>query len=395
MDLSRIHQDLMMLAGELPHRGAQSHQERRAAEFLLSRFKEYTPDVEMDDFNAIDSPNYFFAACYTEFLIVSVLAIWWPSFAAGYGAMVFMLYLAELMGYQVLSRFMPQYPSQNVVARFLSPRPERLLVVFAHYDSGAATPLTDRAALRWWRPVHLLLLLCMVIVVATCLSGAFPLDSGEAHPFLLYLRWSAAGVLACAAALLFLAATQNEDIRGANENASGTAALLRVADALSKQPMEHCDVWVAALGCNESWMSGARHLIATQGFDRANTCFINLEAVGAGKLHYLKSEGFVNQFRADRRLAAAAEKHAEAHGITPGVFRALPTAAHPAHARGYAAMSVMGLDEDGLPVNWNSIEDRVTAVEESHIAAAADFTTAILQQLDADASAGGLRDHMS
>lgn len=385
MNLSRIHQDLMVLAGELPHRGAQSNQERRAAEFLLSRFKEYTPDVELDDFNAIDNPYYFFAACYTEFLIVSVLAIWWPSFSAGYGTMVFLLYLAEFMGYHILSRFMPQYPSQNVIARFLAPRPERLMVVFAHYDSGAQTPLTRPGALRWWRPVHLLLLMCMVIVVATCLADAFPLDENAAYPHITELRWTAAMVLACASALLFFVASQTEDIRGANENASGTTALLRMAESLAQQPLDNCDVWLAALGCNESWMSGLRHLLATQGFDRSKTWFINLEAVGAGKLHYLKTEGFVHQFRADKPLVAAAETVAAEYGVAQGAFRALPTAAHPAHARGYAAMSVMGLGEDGFPVNWNSIDDRVTAIEESSIATAADFVAALLRRLDEEA----------
>ena len=44
----QVHRDMMFLAGELLHRGAQTHLERRAAEFLRDRFREYTLDVEVD-----------------------------------------------------------------------------------------------------------------------------------------------------------------------------------------------------------------------------------------------------------------------------------------------------------------------------------------------------------
>ena len=82
------------LAGVLPHRGANTRGERSAAEYLAERFKQYTLDVELDDFHSIDGEWLLFASYYAEFTVVAILALWWPLVAFGYGLAVFTAYLA-------------------------------------------------------------------------------------------------------------------------------------------------------------------------------------------------------------------------------------------------------------------------------------------------------------
>lgn len=134
----KIHEDLMYLAGRLLHRSAQTEAERQAAGYIHKRFEEYTPNVQLDEFHTIENYPYLFAMYYSEFLVVAVLAQWWPLFAALYSLGVFCCYLAEFMGFRVFARMMPQFDSQNVIARFLGLRPRA--------NSSSSRPITTAAA---------------------------------------------------------------------------------------------------------------------------------------------------------------------------------------------------------------------------------------------------------
>ena len=374
----------MHLAGRLVHRGAQSEEERHAAEFIRDRFREYTEDTEIDPFYAIDGYHYLFASHYSEFVVVAFLAFWWPLFAAGYGVGIMVLYLAEFMGHRCFSRFMPQFDSQNVVARFLADEPAKTIVVTAHYDSGAASPLTNPEVLPWLRKAHWILLACMAIVIVTCAADAWAGLGGQTTPHLLRLRWMAVLVLGTGALMLFLNAPRNEDVRGANNNASGVAALLRLAEKLSEDPPRGADVWLVATGSHEAWMSGARHLLEAHGLSRYFTHVLNLESVGAGRLHYLTAEGMLHRMAAGKLLVHAAETAAARFDAQAGELRAIPTGAHIPLSWGYPAMTIMGLNEEGLPAHWNWHTDRIMEVDEPAIARAADFAEAVVREAASD-----------
>jgi len=382
VSLERIRDDLMFLAGRLLHRSAQTDEERRAAEFIRQRLKTYTPDVEVDDFHCIDNYFFLFGSYFAEFGVVALLAVWWPAFAAAYGACVFLMYLAEFMGYRVLARFLPHFESQNVAARLHAPKPDNLFVVTAYYDSGCACPLSHPAVVPWLRLIHLLLLLCMVVVVATCATDALGLFSGTDYPHSVYIRWTAAAVLICAALAAFYASTQTEHVRGANSNASGAAALLRLAEHLSEAPLQNADVWLVATGSHEAWMSGVRHFLTSHKLDKAHTYILNIESVGAGDLRYCSAEGLLSPAHGDRRMREAADAVAPDYGLTPAKLRAIPSEAHVPLSRGYKTLSIIGLDQTGLPPHWNCISDRVTEVDEIKVAAAADCAEALLRRLE-------------
>lgn len=382
VNVEQIRRDLMFLAGQIMHRGAQTNEERRAAEYIQERFREYTGNVELDDFHAIDSVGYLFASYYGEFVVVAIFAMWWPVFAACYGAGILAAYLAEFMGYPIFSRFMPQFESQNVVARFLAPKPARTIIVMAHYDSGCASPLSEPGVLRWLRALHTLTIAAMVLIIATCIADGVGLLHDAQQPVIAYIRWGAVAYLVACAAGLFFSSARTVDIRGANMNASGVAALLHLADRFSKTPLENADLWLAATGSHEAWMAGLRHLLRTQRLDKETTYILNLEAVGAGSLHYLKGEGVLGVMPSAPDMVAAAAAVAADFGATPGMLRHVPSAAHIPLGHGYPAMTIMGLDENRFPVHWNAVEDLVTAVDERQVGRAADFAEAILRRLE-------------
>jgi hypothetical protein len=374
----------MYLAGRLSHRSALSEDERQAASFIKQRLLEYSPDVEIDHFKTIENYPFLFALYYSEFLVVAVLATWFPVVAFFYGLCTFSLYMAEFMGYRGYSRFMTQFDSQNVVARFLAPRPRKLFILTAHYDSGCSSPLLSQKMLPWLRPLHFLVLASMMIILITCGTDALGLLNNTYTPITAFLRWGAVIVLLGLIVPLYYTSGLTEDIRGANSNASGVAALLRLAEKFAAAPLDNADVWLLATGSHESWMSGMRHFLGTHDLDRSETYIVNLEGLGAGRLHYLSGEGMLHLTRSDGELIRASEEVATDFDAAPARLRAVPTGAHIPLSRGYRAMSIMGLDENGLPPHWNTITDRITEVDESSIGRGADFAEAILRILEKD-----------
>ncbi len=371
----------MYLAGRLLHRSAQSECERDAAEYIERRFKEHTPEVSSESFFCIENYPYLFASYFSEFLVVGILSIYWPLMAFLYGGAVFIFYLMEFSGFRGLSRFMPQYPSQNVVARFQAVRPRSLIVVTAHYDSGCASPLTSPAVIPWLRIVNYVLIAAMVVVLATCVSDFIAVRNGESGEIAMAVRALGIGMLMAGALALFMASSRGEDIRGANGNASGVAALLGLADAIGRDQPEEADVWLVATGSHESWMGGMRQFLTEHRLDRENTYFLNLECIGTGDLHVLAKEGMLHALRADPAMLRRARALADRHGLKEGSMRAVPTGAYIPLMRDMKAMTVMGLDEDGLPPHWNQISDRVLEVEEKSIAQVTAFSDAFIREL--------------
>ena len=381
MSGSKIQEDLQHLAGRLIHRGASTEDERSAAEYIRDRFKQYTADIEIDDFYCIDSPQFLFAMYYSEFMVVAFIAIWWPRMALCYGSAILLAYLAEFMGYEIMGRFAPQFETQNVVARFMAPTPVRLLVVMAHYDSRRTGPLSEIWDPWWVRPAHASILFCMVIVILTCAiqSVTIPDENSDLVTTLLSWatasRWIAAVCLLGAAFVMAIDARAGDFARGANDNASGTAALLKLAECFSQNPIPDADVYLVATGGNQAWMSGARHLINTHKFDQENTRFLNLDEVGSANLCYTASEGLLYAFPAGNELLKTAEALAPKFDAHPIYRPSASSDALIAHTHAYQTITLTSLatEESDNP------HDTLVDVDASSVEHAANFAEAILR----------------
>ena len=373
--------DMQYLAGNLHHRGATTESERSAAEYIHDRLHACSPEASIDDFYATGVGFGLFAAYYTEFAFVAVLALWWPWVFFGYGIAVTLAYMAELTGYDVFARFLPHYETQNVSARFLAARPERLVVVTAHYDSPKSCPLTDRPGSRWLRPGHAVLVLCMTVVIVSCAAQGLGLCGEAAFRIDLIGRFSAVGVLLAVALALLLWEWGAEYSRGANDNASGVAVLLALADRLRDDPPDGADVWLVTTGSQSAWFSGMRQFLTTHGLDRDSTCIINIDSVGQGGLRYVTGEGLLHVFACDKELVALARKTAECHNAQPHRVTGFPTDLLLPLARGYKALGITAVASAGTGREQSDTSDRASDIDYDTLTSAAEFTEAIVRGL--------------
>lgn len=380
MSDSRIKEDLLFLAGKLAHRGSNTDNERAAAEYVRDRLREYCPGAALDEFYCPDRPWYLFASYYAEFVVVAAVAYWWPRVALVYGGAVFLAFLAEFLGFRVMGRFLPQFETQNVVGRLMSPKPARTVVVMAHCDSGKATPLTRDGTALGPRVVHGGVALCMLIVLATCAVSAL----GQAWPQTAMAaglaRWCAVAALLGAAALLIYQEAGGEYSRGANDNASGVAALLRLAQRLAAEGVPNTDVHFVVTGANQNWMHGAREFVKSGTLEWDRVSFLNLDSVGSGQLVYTTAAGMLHMTRCDRGMVnAAADLATEFEAKPIRLVTACSDVLVPL-ARGFKAMEItaMASAEAEPPAHER---DTLMEIDEGQVERAARLAEGVIRRL--------------
>ncbi len=174
------------------------------------------------------------------------------------------------------------------------------------------------------------------------------------------------------------------DGEGANDNASGVAVLLSLAEQMAQTPLEHTEVWFVATGGEEIGLVGARALAQKHGKALKDAYFFAVDTVGAGRIHYTVQENFLG--RADVShdvvdiLVTASEKGP--HSAMPYMLRAGGTDAGAMLAKNFKAASISCLVKDGKfpEINWPT--DTRTYVEPETPTKVTAFMKDVLYEID-------------
>jgi Zn-dependent M28 family amino/carboxypeptidase len=86
---------------------------------------------------------------------------------------------------------------------------------------------------------------------------------------------------------------RSQTVAGANDNLSGVAALVALAELLRARPLANLRVLLVSCGAEETLQDGVRALLARHRPELAAdaTCFVNLDTVGSPHLVMLEGEG--------------------------------------------------------------------------------------------------------
>jgi hypothetical protein len=224
-------------------RPATTDAEQKAAHYVRDVFESRGLDVEIQDF---DSPRtYGWAyAIYHVLIIAAAVASHWNAWAAllvgGATAIVFWLDLDTRWG---ITALMPKGPSQNVIARHVpkTGRNERVakVVVVAHYDSARASLAFSPALVKNFTATFGLMKACTyavpVLVAVRMVAGMFPAAS-QIEPWGWYVTLVPAAYLLVPLLINVHRELFMKYVPGANDNASGVAAMLGVFERLVPEP---------------------------------------------------------------------------------------------------------------------------------------------------------------
>ena len=152
--------------------------------------------------------------------------------------------------------------------------------------------------------------------------------------------------------------------------------------SLSDDELISHDIWFVALGASDFDHAGMKEFLAKHRTDIRGAFLINLDCVGAGSLSILKNEGIGNVRRADRRMTRllstiATDLHID---VEQSSFDWGTTDATPAMQNSVRSVTLMGMNEDGLPAFSRTASDVRENVSADQCADAAALVTELIRR---------------
>ena len=182
----------------------------------------------------------------------------------------------------------------NVIGRIGDPAATRRLVVLAHHDAPQTGVIFDQTAIKaayarfpgavgkqkqsppqWW------------IGLAAPALGLIGALTGRRAASAVGLALGAVGTGLVADIM------RNPTVPGANDNLSGVAVLVALAQMLRDAPLDGLEVWLVSCGAEETLQDGIRAFVERHrpDLDRGETFVVNNDTVGSPHLCLLEGEG--------------------------------------------------------------------------------------------------------
>jgi len=372
--------------------------EESAARWIASRFKQIGLQAQVDSFKF--NPDYW-TIWGSHGLLASAgagLALVGRRPArvgAALSALTAISFWGELTReYDLLRKLFPTRNSYNVLARLPNPGASRVLIISAHHDAPRSGlvfhPRIIRTLSRIFGPARDqrvpfggTLAAMLSISAGAAVYGLKLRDKPPRRSLLL------AGLLTLLFSLSMWNISRGRLSPGANDDASGVAVLLALAEATAREPLAGVEVWFLSTGSEEGILGGMQAFMGhyRRDLEGKEPFVLNLEMLGSGHICYLAGEGFVRRYpysaeAVARAAAVAAEPKFEA-------VRTLHTAPFATDALvatqlGIPAVTVASVSDDGSVPHYHWPTDTPENVDLRSVENAYTFCHRLIQSLTED-----------
>ncbi len=390
---SRLAADIEALAAI--ERPSASPGEEAAARWVQSRLGELGLAAEVEPFRF--NPDYW-TVWGAHAVVVCLAASLVPlgRRAAQAGALMSALAAASFWGdltteFHLLRRLLPARSSYNVLARLPNPNASRLLIISAHHDAPHSGLVFHPAMFRTMarllgaprEPPSALRIPFAAMLGVAAGAAARGLGMHGKMPGRLLLQ---GGLLSLAFAALMRDIGRGQLSPGANDDASGVAVMLALAEALAREPPPELEVWFLSTGSEEGILGGMQAFVEHHRAElQARRPFVlNLEVLGSGRATYLEGEGFLRRYPYHQEAVdLAAEVAAEpafasvrSLGTAPFATDALVATRH-----GIPAITVASLNDDGYVPHYHWPSDTPETVDLRSVEEAYAFCHRLIERL--------------
>jgi hypothetical protein len=327
---------LQRLQNDVGSRRAGTEGEKRAQQWIKSQCEALHLPVELDEFLFIG--NEYYRPLLTLSIMTWILGSIGLSLA-GYG-------LWSLLAFVVLFVFLTFFikridvrlartPSRNVLAglnrhftEYISDSTKGTAVlVCGHYDTPRNFPplfSKIRGVMRFLAPLAILGLIfwLLIMVVEGIWNGLGSIPTTAAQ-VLDVISWIALVISVPFLLFMFLMTlyrmlSPKSDSPGTDDNGSGTALVLSLAQRFKENPTQNVDLFFGWWGAEEMGLFGSRQFVRQthEQFDKEKLHIINADCVGVGEyLSVHTGQGTINRKTADQDTVNRLEKAAAENDV--------------------------------------------------------------------------------
>ena len=374
-------EDLVAFEGRWPGTDA----ERRAALHLQGRLEALGRDADVEP--TFVYPNYPVTHAIHALLgiVGSVLSVYSPVVGAAIVLFATVSAFGDLSAsFYLVRRLTGRRASQNVVSAEAGRDKQGVVILTAHYDASRTGTVFGRKALerratfgklirRGLGPFEPFFWALLLILACTLVR----LIGIEGTPFTVVQFIPTVVLIASIPLLVDIALS--DVVPGANDNASGVATVLRLADRYGGR-LEHFDVWVLFPGAEEALLVGMREWmrIHKRELDPERTVFVNVDMAGTGSVRWMEKEGLVLAMRYHPTLIELCEEIGEGRAM----ISRQATDALIARSAGFPAITITSRNALDYAPNWHQPTDTPNRIDPDSLEGTYVFCCALLERLD-------------
>lgn len=387
MDPLREIEELVQFDGRWPGTDA----ERRAAVHLAERLRSLGREAEIEPTRI--RPGYPLTHLIHALLGIagSVVSVSHPLIGIVLAFVAVVSAFGDLTNsFFLVRRLTPGRASQNVVSRERSGGGKPgLLVLSAHYDAARTGAIFGRRSLERTATLSKLIrrpigrfapLFWSLVVILVCallqLLGITPLP-------VTVIQFLATVVLIVAVPLLADIALSGV-VPGANDNASGVATVLRLAQRFGgANLLRHFEVMVLFAGAEEGFVLGSRAWVKRhkKELDPGSTIFLNIDTVGHGTVRWQTKSGFIFPLAFHPALVELCEELGEEHNAR-GIVARTVSDGYSARAASLPAISVGCLNAMDYVPTYHQATDTPENIDPAALERAFDFCAHLIELID-------------
>lgn len=361
--------------------------ERRAAVHLTERLRALGREAEVEPTRI--RPGYPLTHVIHALLGIagSVVSVSQPLIGALLVLFAAVSTFGDLTGsFFLVRRLTPGRASQNVVSREHGGKPG-LLVISAHYDAARTGAVFSRRSLERTAALSKLIrrpispfapsFWSLVAIFICCMLRLISIDSLPVT----VVQFIGTVILIVSVPLLADIALSGV-VPGANDNASGVATALRLAERFGGS-LQHFDILVLLPGAEEGFLLGMRAWLRRhkKELDRNSTVFVNLDTVGHGLVRWQTKSGFILPLAFHPTLIGLCEELGEEHNAR-GVKMRVIADAYSARSAGFPAISIGCLNAMDYVPTYHQHTDSPENVDIDALDRAYHFCSDLIELID-------------
>lgn len=274
----------------------------------------------------------------------------------------------------------------NVIAELGPADAPRTLIVLAHHDAARTGWLFDQRAQQWLHRTFP----DFVESIRTSIPQWWPAIGGPlAVAFGLLTRrfWiaRAGGAVTALGGAALADIARSKVVPGANDNLSGVAVLVALAERWAKEPVDGVRVLLVSAGAEEELQGGIYGYLQehAEGLDPATTRCLVVDTVGSPQLVMLEGEGPVTMHHYDEQFRDLVADAAQEAGVEleRGLRSRFSTDAIVSSRAGIPTAALVSLAPWRAPSNYHLPTDTPDNIDYGTVAATTELAARVIEKL--------------
>jgi hypothetical protein len=340
-------------------------QEKKAGIRIKEILEKKVDEIVLENFTCHPAAFLDFTKVAWLVVIAGTCIFWWvPVVSAIVYIYALTVYLFEQMFLKEYVDFLfPKRTGTNVIGKLKpSGDAKQIVICSAHHDSAYEFPLFEKYREKFGLLAYFTA--ATIILSALMAITKFSLDFLAKSSFISNILLLCLPILCIImTGYLNLKLHSNFVILGAQDNLSGLAVVLALAQHFATHRLKNIELWFISFSCEEC-MRGSKRFVEKHRVELKDSKTINYDMVGKGEICVISKEPY---FTATHSFELAKDFQNSNTHIPIKIAHFGGTDAASFSKKGLKAISLVGLTRHGYPETWHTLKDTPQVIEQDKL----------------------------